>query len=139
MIIQVENQYRLRKNWDLQWFFTRLHQIFFYQMFLNHSNSYQMSSLRIFYQILTFLDQSDLIDLHFKFLKPVIYCKTKQIVWLKVMVKNIRYLTVYIVTKHYRIVITSAWIQASDENIGISFIAVILCQLQSKLVLWLYG
>lgn len=53
---------------------------FFYQKFLNHSNSYQMSSLRIFYQILTFLDQSDLIDLHFKFLKPVIYCKTKQIV-----------------------------------------------------------
>lgn len=34
-----------------------------------------MSSLMNFYQM--FLDQSDLIDLHFKFCKPVIFCKIK--------------------------------------------------------------
>lgn len=55
-------------------FFTRLQQLFFFnQMFLGQSNSYQMSCLRNFYQILMFLDQSDLIDVHFKFLEPVIY------------------------------------------------------------------
>lgn len=46
---------------------------FFNQMFLGQLNSYQMSSLRNFYQILMFLDHSDLIDVHFKFLEPVIY------------------------------------------------------------------
>lgn len=85
-----------------------------------------------------FLDHSDLIDVHFKILEPGVYCKTKQIVWLQVIVKNIHFLMLYVVTKHYRIVITSALIQGSDENIDIFFIAVILWQLQSKLVLWLY-
>lgn len=70
--------------------------------------------------------------------REYINCKTKQIVWLQVMVKkNIHYLILYVVTKHYRLVITSDGIQGSDENIRI-FYAVILWQLQSKLVLWLY-
>lgn len=46
---------------------------FFNQMFLGQSNSYQMSCLRNFYQILMFLDHSDLIDVHFKFLEPGVY------------------------------------------------------------------
>lgn len=46
---------------------------FFNQCFLtNQTNSYQMASLMNFYQM--FLDQSDLIDLHLKFCKPVIFC-----------------------------------------------------------------
>lgn len=113
MIIQVENQYRLRKlKLRFAMIFHKVTNTFLYQMFLDQSNSYQMSSLRNFYQILMFLDHSDLIDVHFKFLEPVIYLyiyKTKQIVWLQVMVKkNIHYLILYVVTKHYRLVITSA-------------------------------
>lgn len=63
--------------------FHKVTNTFLYQMFLDQSNSYLMSSLRNFYQILMFLDHSDLIDVHFKFLEPVIYLyiyKTKQIV-----------------------------------------------------------
>lgn len=60
--------------------FHKVTNTFLYQMFLDQSNSYLMSSLRNFYQILMFLDHSDLIDVHFKILEPGVYCKTKQIV-----------------------------------------------------------
>lgn len=54
--------------------------------------------------------------------REYINCKTKQIVWLQVMVKkNIHYLILYVVTKHYHLVITSDGIQGSDEHIRISF------------------
>lgn len=79
MIKQVKYQHRLRKTEicnDFLHGYNFQKQFFLIKSFLtNQTNSYQMSSLMNFYQM--FLDQSDLIDLHFKFCKPVIFCKNK--------------------------------------------------------------